>query len=368
MQTDTKILTEEEIRRLFRTDIGHFEDKSARLLFKRTEHLRGLVMFLVSNIAEHLDFSQAKVENRSYIDNSLRDLMSDIVFSVPFRDDTQTDDLTIYILIEHQSTVDRMMGFRFLSYMCQIWRDQLHALDNAKVPLNQQRLRPILPIVFYTGERPWKIPLTLNAVMDLPEMMSPFVPTFETLFFGVKDTDTDEFLKHNHPFGWLMTVAQKAQADEEVIEQTLAEALTRLETLSPEAAALHAHAMIYLSHLIIGKRPNAENDHLIQLILTHNKDTEVESIIMTGAEVLIQQGKIEGMKQGLEQGLEQGKIDEKQAAVLRLMRLRFTEVSEAVVNEINRIEDFTLLDTLFEEVFNAETIEDIVLPNKNNGA
>lgn len=50
------------------------------------------------------------------------------------------------------------------------------------------------------------------------------------------------------------------------------------------------------------------------------------------------------------------------------MRLRFTEVSEAVVNEINRIEDFTFLDTLFEEVFNAETIEDIVLPNKNNGA
>lgn len=95
-------------------------------------------------------------------------------------------------------------------------------------------------------------------------------------------------------------------------------------------------------------------------ILTHNKDTEVESIIMTGAEALIQQGK--------KQGLEQGKIDEKQAAVLRLMRLRFTEVSEAVVNEINRIEDFTLLDTLFEEAFNAETIEDIVLPNKNNGA
>lgn len=43
-------------------------------------------------------------------------------------------------------------------------------------------------------------------------------------------------------------------------------------------------------------------------ILTHNKDAEVESIIMTGAEALIQQGK--------KQGLEQGKIDEKQAAVL----------------------------------------------------
>lgn len=98
--------------------------------------------------------------------------------------------------------------------------------------------------------------------------------------------------------------------------------------------------------------------------MTHNKNTEVEGIIMTGAEALIQQGKI----QGLEQGLEQGKIDEKQEAVLRLMRLRFTEVSEAVVNEINGIEDLTLLDTLFEEVFNAKTFDDIVLPNKHNDA
>ena len=77
---------------------------------------------------------------------------------------------------------------------------------------------------------------------------------------------------------------------------------------------------------------------------------------MTGAEALIQQG------------LEQGRIDEKQEAVLRPMQLRFTEVSDAVVNEINGIEDLTLLDALFEEVFNAETFEDIVLPNKNNGA
>ena len=152
MQTDTtNIINEEEIQKLFRTDIGHFADKSARFLFKQTEHLHGLVLFLARNIADHLDFSQAKMGNRSYIDAGLRDVMSDMVFTVPFRDASRTDDLTIYILIEHQSTVDRRMGFRFLSYMCQIWSGQFEALENAKVPIRQQRLRPILPIVFYTG-------------------------------------------------------------------------------------------------------------------------------------------------------------------------------------------------------------------------
>ena len=107
---------------------------------------------------------------------------------------------------------------------------------------------------------------------------------------------------------------------------------------------------------------------MMELIMTHNRNTEVESYIMTGAEALIQQGKKQGLEQGLEQGREQGETRAKQAAVLRLMRLRFTQVSEAVVNEINSIEDFTLLDTLFEDVFNAETFEDIVLPKRNNGA
>ena len=69
------------------------------------------------------------------------------------------------------------MGSRFLSYMCQIWREQLQALENAKVRAGQRRLCPIHPIVFNIGERRWNIPLTLNAVMDVPEMMSPFVPT-----------------------------------------------------------------------------------------------------------------------------------------------------------------------------------------------
>ena len=163
------------------------------------------------------------------------------------------------------------MGFRFLSYMCQIWNGQLEVLENANVPPSQRRLCPILPIVFYTGTRQWNIPVSLDAVMDVPEMMSHFVPTFETLFLGVNDTDREEFIEQNHPFGWLMTVVQKVEADEESIEDTLAEALAKLDTLSHEEEALHAHAIVYLSHLIVSKRPDTEREPMMQLIMTHNK-------------------------------------------------------------------------------------------------
>ncbi|MYB64498.1 Rpn family recombination-promoting nuclease/putative transposase [Candidatus Poribacteria bacterium] len=346
-----EILNREDIKNLFRTDIGHIDDKSIRFLFKHIEHLRGLIQFLSGELTEHLDFSHAKRGMRSYIDTTLRDSISDIVFTVPFRNASNGDEVTIYILIEHQSTVDRMMGLRLHSYMCQIWKDQLEEQRKTKVPVSQQRLSPILPIVFYTGDRRWEIPVTLNAVMDVPELMTRFVPTFETLFLAVKDTDTDEFLEQNHPFGWLMSVTQQVSTDEKPIDDTLMEALTRLDTLSPEESLLHAHALIYLSHLVVSKRPQAEREHLIEHILIHNRDTEVENIIMTGAEALVQQGKAEG--------LEQGRIDEKRTDVLKVVRHKFADFSDVVLNEISGIDDLVHLDELFDQILAAESFDDI---------
>ena len=121
--TTTQDITE-EIRRLFDTQVGHFADKSARWLFRQKENVQGLIRILAEDLEEHLDFQRLKVLNRSFVDDTLQDLQSDMVFSVPFRDATQGEDVTVYILIEHQSTVDRMMGFRLLFYMCQIWNEQ----------------------------------------------------------------------------------------------------------------------------------------------------------------------------------------------------------------------------------------------------
>ena len=60
--------------------------------------------------------------------------------------------------------------------MTQIWDFQRREWESSSVAKSQWRLRPIIPIVFYTGEQRWQTPLTLNAVMDLPDVLSGFVP------------------------------------------------------------------------------------------------------------------------------------------------------------------------------------------------
>ena len=97
---------------------------------------------------------------------------------VPFQgdtEDTDADALLIYILIEHQSTVDKTMGYRLLSYMVQIWKSQRKQWKNEDIPESERRLQPILPILFYTGDRPWTAPVSVTTIMDVPKILERFV-------------------------------------------------------------------------------------------------------------------------------------------------------------------------------------------------
>ena len=375
MPTEQQTEESQEILNILDPQIGHFADKLAKWMFKIPEFLRGLVFILNAGIVQHLDFDQMKPVNPNIIDNILRESVSDLIFTVPYRDTSQGDELTIYILLEHQSTPDRMMGFRLLNYMCQIWHAQLNQLADAGVQPSHQQLRPILPIVFYTGERRWVTPVTLNAVMDVPEHMKPYVPSFEKLFIGVKHVDTDELTQTDHPFASLMTVLQKEQKDEAMMQRALETALTQLETVKTEDPTLHHNAMMYLSLIVVCRRDKDEQPQLLRMINTHAENKEVERTIMTNIEVLIQEGKAEGLKQGKVEGLEQGKVEgleqgkvegleqgriyEKRTAVLKLVRHRFADISDSILNEISSIDELVHLDDLFDQILTAESFEDI---------
>ena len=106
---------------------------------------------------------------------------------------------------------------------------------------------------------------------------------------------------------------------------------------------------------MVVRRPAEEREDMLQLLETHTEDEEVQNIIMTGAEALIEQGKAEG--------IEQGKVDAKQAAVVKLLYHQFPDVSSEISDEIGKIQDLTYLETLFDQILEAATLDDVDLPN-----
>ena len=254
------MLEDTDIRSFFDISITHFPDRSARWLLQYMEYIQGLLEIVAPNdFVDRIDFSQLTQLNRSLVADTLRQQEADLLFRVPYKRGADTDDLLIYILIEHQSRVDISMGLRVMSYMMDIWTAQRREWVSNTIPERAWRLRPILPIVFYSGDRAWNAPLTLDAIMDIPEGMSQFVPMCEILFLDVKRAAASDLTKTDHPFGWLLTVLQKERASKAALAHALVEAMSHLNTLGTEQTGQWERAIKYMLLLILHRRAPLKN-------------------------------------------------------------------------------------------------------------
>ena len=223
VKADTIMLEIKDLLSALDKSLKQFPDRSAKWLLENTENLRGLLEIIASDIIEYLDFSKVEIKNTTFISDNLRQQESDLVYLLPFRDAVNTRDSTshaatevmIYILVEHQSTVDWTMGYRLLSYMCQIWESQHREYMARDLPQREWRFQPIIPIIFYTGNQKWETLPSLEVLMDLPATLARFLPRFDVLLLDVKREADEILLKSNHPFGWLLTVLKQEFADTE---------------------------------------------------------------------------------------------------------------------------------------------------------
>lgn len=339
--------------------IEQFHDRSTRWLLEDKENVRGLLEIVREHLVPHIDFEQLVHINRSFIPDNLREQESDLVYTVPFQSDTQIEELLIYILIEHQSTIDTTMGFRVLFYMTQIWDFQRREWESNNIPNSQRQLRPIIPIVFYTGEQVWKKPISLYSLMELPELLVDFVPNFEILFLSVKDTNSAVLTKTDHSFGWLLTVLQKENATKEEIRSALIKAIQHIDTLDPEENQQWRRAIFYLYLLILHRRPVEEHDELKSLVHQQSQNTthkeEGEAMAQTMAEFLIEQGEKEGEKRGEKRA----EIRTKKEDIIKLIHIRFETVPDTIHNKITAIRSISRLNKLFEKIATADTLNDI---------
>ena len=210
--------------------------------------------------------------------------------------------------------------------------------------------------------------------MDLPDVLSEFVPKFETLFLSVKDTEAVELTRTDHPFGWLLTVVQKEHAEREELRAALLEAVSHIDTLDEAKAHQWWRAIFYLYLLILHRRPSEEHEELKTLVHQQIQETsrreEGATMAQTMAEYLMEQGQKLGEERGEKRGEKRGETQAKREAVLKLLRFRFDTVPESVARRISAMRSLSRLDSLFEEVLAAQTLDDIDWEGtgKNNGA
>ncbi|MCB9744667.1 MAG: Rpn family recombination-promoting nuclease/putative transposase [Alphaproteobacteria bacterium] len=340
--------------RLVKSVLG--EPRYAAQLFER---------FLPPELVAGLDLGALTRVDRSFVDEALSERHADLLFSVPLRSAPgEPPRLALaYLLFEHQSTPDPWMPFRLLVYMLRVWERWRRDHPGARgLPL-------IIPLVLYHGEAPWSAPLDLAELIELPEGLRPaLAEALPHLRHALLDLSAipEEVLTRGALVA-LVLLLLKQQAKGDLVEHMdrWRETLRR----AVEEGGLRAVEIVTHYTLIVNTRPDTL-PRLAQLTGEVLGETAQEKV-MTAGELLIEQGRIEGLQrgrregrqegreEGREEGLAEGRRAQAADSLLRMLKLKFGEVPDDVRI---RVGSATLqsLEAWTERIFSGTSPEDVV--------
>ena len=246
--------------------------------------------FLQAHLPEHLlrmiDLDDLQIESNSFIDKKYAWRETDVLLKTSISNRLGY----IYILREHQSSVDHAMPLRLNNYVMCILNE--HEKQNPKACLSKS-LPVVMPLVYYNGQRPYCGEQDFFALFgqqrDLAEevLLKPF------RLVDLSQVSNDSLLT----FEWysLMGVAMKyIRSGDDLIEVMIkiSPNLSRIEKLG-------GGEYIALVIQYVLSRCVAFNEQHFRKIVSETLSDELGGEVMTFAEKLFQDGHLEGKAEGM---------------------------------------------------------------------
>ncbi len=314
--------------------------------FSQVEHAEGeLRTVLPHAIVEQLDFSTLTVRQGSFVDETLVDVHTDLLFSVELAGRSAL----LYLLLEHQSTVDPLMPFRVLRYMVRIWEGWLVEHDGA------QTLPVVVPIVLHHSEKGWTAKVEIAEIFDLePEVRDQLGAHVPRLSFILDDlsAQSDEELQSRAMTAlarsalWVLRDGRKPGEIFRGFERW--SAVMREAMLAPNGVEALAVVLRYISEV-----SDIRADELQRTVVAVLGE-EVKEAMATTADMLREEGRIEGRIEGERQG----RIEGERRVLLRLLSARFGTPPGSALERINAA-GFDDLERWAERVLTATTLDDV---------
>ncbi len=340
-------------------------DLFARYTFGHPERAAAeLRAVLPPYVISEVDWASLRREPGSVVDPELRETESDLLFTARLR---TGHPLLLYVLLEHQSSVDPWMALRMLRYVVrQVERWRQEHPESALLPL-------IIPLVMYHGpEGAWTAPRRVEDLFDLPEgeeqqaRWRALVPRFEYLLDDL--TAEREAALSSRPgpplvrLAWL--VLRYGRTSELARKLPDWVALLAQVQAGPEGAE---HLVVVIRYLLwVGDK--AVREVAGQVLHSVLGEQRAEALMRSYGEELIEQGLQKGLEQGLQKGLEQGREEGRQQGltrgraeyVLRTLTARGVQVDETARQRILTCTDPATLDRWFDRALNATSLSDVL--------
>ncbi|WP_341759378.1 Rpn family recombination-promoting nuclease/putative transposase [Candidatus Tisiphia endosymbiont of Ptychoptera albimana] len=293
-----------------------------------------LATHLPKDVLALIDSTSLKLEKDSFIEPDLSETISDVLFSVKFND----QDGYIFLLLEHQSTVDKMMAFRLFKYMINICDRYLTTNPKAK------SLPVIYPLIIYNGKKKYNASLNIWNLFSHPDLARGFW-TNDCQLINVHDIP-DEELKKKVWSGILLFFLKH------IHERQLLKRWQEISYLLPKLSKItigHDHIRNLLSYTLtfIEQNDKIELEKILKNNLTKEKGEELmPSIAQVWKEEGIEIGLQDGIKIGEAKGRAEGRV-EGEAKLIKMMInngssieeiARMTRLSITRINELLKVQ------------------------------
>lgn len=271
----------------------------------------------------------------SFVDESLRWRHCDLLFTTRFRG----RDAIVFVLVEHQSSPDRLMAWRMLRYVTKIWDRYLaEHPDATALPL-------VIPVVVHHGRTPWPHPTDLTDLLDLDPAWTAdpataaMLPRFPFLLDDLVHID-DEALRARPltaPARLTLLLLHRVSANPGVAHD-LREWTVDLRAVLERPDGIETFRALITYIEVAGEAPPEDLRRLMEQV-----GPDAEEIYMTTADMLRAEGQARGRAE----------------ALLQLLDLRFGPVPDDTATRIqsasvDRIEIWTA------RVLTAATLDDVL--------
>jgi hypothetical protein len=169
------------------------------------DNLREFLEQAVPDLAPGFDCTRARFIQRDFPMEDWRRREADLPFEIPYRIGDQEVWALVCVFIEHQSDTDPLMPLRLLLFAVLYWNRQWKEWQESPTPRPPLKLRPVLPIVLYTGAIPWGSNRTIVDLLGEPTAFHAFAPAWQPLFWNLADRTPKALLKTGRQ--WLQTLA-----------------------------------------------------------------------------------------------------------------------------------------------------------------
>jgi hypothetical protein len=304
------------------------------------------------------DCARRTIEPDTLIRSDFSHGVTDLLLRLPFQTSDQSRAwIKLYLLVEHLSAHQRHIVPRSLGYALDVYRLQERRWLETHNSLQGLLYEVVVPIVIYTGERPWRAPTPFRDLVHGGDIFAPFLPGLEPLFVSLPEQAEQELVEHGGALGTVLHLLQQRHAAlgafHRLLTRTVGAVEGQLSKGRPRLVGLLSYLMALVYHFRNQPERAGLREELERSIQTHTIRKEVQTMGQTIAEALREEGKLEGS------------LEAKQQTLVMLLRRKFgRKVTAAIVAAIERTKDLPTLDTWLGNILDANRVEEVGIPGK----